>query len=59
MTSPKQDPTHTLPPRPLLRGLLHLGACVAAIAGIVVMLLGHNARGYVSTDHPPAPPNSH
>jgi len=34
--------------RPLLRGLLHLGACAAAIAGIVVMLLlAHNARGYV------------
>jgi len=48
MTSPRQNPTHALPPRPLLRGLLHLGACVAAIAGIVVMLLlAHNARGYV------------
>jgi hemolysin III len=34
--------------RPLLRGFLHLGACLAAIAGIVVMLLlAHNARGYV------------
>jgi hemolysin III len=34
--------------RPLLRGVLHLGAFFAAIAGIVVMLLlAHNARGYV------------
>jgi len=34
--------------RPLLRGFLHLGACLAAIAGIVVMLLlAHDARGYV------------
>ena len=34
--------------RPLLRGILHLGAFIAAIIGIVVMLLlAHNARGYV------------
>lgn len=34
--------------RPMLRGVLHLGAFFAAIAGIVVMLmLAHNARGYV------------
>jgi hemolysin III len=34
--------------RPLLRGFLHLGAFAAAFAGIVVMLLlAHNARGYV------------
>ena len=34
--------------RPLLRGFLHLGAFMAAIAGIIVMLLlAHNARGYV------------
>lgn len=40
--------TSILPQRPLLRGVLHLGAFVAAIAGIVVMLLlAHNARGYV------------
>ena len=32
----------------MLRGFLHLGACLAAIAGIVVMLLlAHDARGYV------------
>lgn len=32
----------------MLRGVLHLGAFFAAIAGIVVMLLlAHNARGYV------------
>ncbi len=34
--------------RPLLRGILHLGAFIAAIIGIVVMLLlAHTARGYV------------
>ncbi|MDI6857044.1 MAG: hemolysin III family protein [Dehalococcoidia bacterium] len=34
--------------RPMLRGVLHLGAFFAAIAGIVVMLLlAHDARGYV------------
>ena len=34
--------------RPLLRGMLHVGAALASIAGIVVMLLlAHNARGYV------------
>ena len=34
--------------RPMLRGMLHVGAFFAAIAGIVVMLLlAHNARGYV------------
>ena len=34
--------------RPLLRGFLHLGACAAAVAGIVVMLLlAHDARSYV------------
>jgi hemolysin III len=34
--------------RPLLRGVLHLVAFFAAIAGIVVMLLlAHDARGYV------------
>jgi len=34
--------------RPLLRGILHLGAFIAAIVGIVVMLLlAHNPRGYV------------
>jgi hemolysin III len=34
--------------RPLLRGILHLGASIAAVFGIVVMLLlAHNPRGYV------------
>ncbi len=42
---PEDDPQT----RPLLRGSLHAGACIAAIAGIIVMLLlAHNARGYVS-----------
>jgi hemolysin III len=36
------------PPRPALRGVLHLCAVVAASVGLVVMLLlAHNARGYV------------
>jgi hemolysin III len=34
--------------QPLLRGFLHVGACLAAVAGIVVMLLlAHDPRGYV------------
>jgi len=36
------------PRQPLLRGFLHLGACLAAVAGIVVMLLlAHDVRSYV------------
>ena len=35
-------------PHPLFRGVLHLVACLAAIGGIVAMLLlAHNPRGYV------------
>ncbi len=38
------------PERPLLRGFLHLGAFVAAVVGTIVMLLlAHDARGYVGT----------
>jgi len=48
MTKAGQDPEDALLQRPLLRGFLHLGACLAAIAGMVVMLLlAHDARGYV------------
>ncbi len=36
------------PERPLLRGVLHLGAFVAAVVGAgVMLLLAHTARGYV------------
>ena len=41
-------PSILLAERPLLRGYLHLGAFLAAIAGTVAMLfIAHDARGYV------------
>jgi hemolysin III len=47
-TAEERSLDDTLPQRPLLRGLLHLGACLAAIAATVLMLLlADSARGYV------------
>ncbi len=48
MPNSQMLPANVPQARPLLRGFLHAGACIAAIAGIIVMLLlAHNARGYV------------
>ena len=40
--------TDSIEPRPLLRGYLHLAAAIAAVVGLIgLMMLAHTPRGYV------------